>query len=432
MTTNTWDAIVVGAGFAGAAAARELRWAGRSVLLVEARDRAGGRTYTARRDGQQVELGGAFVHWWQGQAITEVQRYGLAVEFVPFLGDVCLWPGVNGQERGDTAALRARIVPLLERFFAGAEAILPRPFEPLLPGQQSAFDDLSVSDRLDQLELDPADRRLLEGTMCSMASGTTRDVGFLSMVRWLALHRWDEVHLMDREHYRLIDGTAALMNAILGDAGCEQRFDTPVAAVEQGEDEAVVITRSGEHLHARQVVLAVPLNALKGIALPSDVPAAWHDAADHGAGSRGVKVLMRAAPGAVSTFAIGPEDAPLSWLITESIDEAGATLVAFGSDGGRIDGNDLDAVRAAVARIAPDLEITQAMSHDWLTDEFARGTWGFLRPGQLTRSLGALQRPHGRLRLAGADISDGWVALMSGAIESGIRVGRQIHRSLGA
>ena len=74
------DVIVVGGGFAGVTAAREIALRGRSVLLLEARDRLGGRTWSADWNGIPIEYGGAWVHWHQPHTWSEITRAGLSVE----------------------------------------------------------------------------------------------------------------------------------------------------------------------------------------------------------------------------------------------------------------------------------------------------------------------------------------------------------------
>ena len=68
------DVVVIGAGFAGLVAARELGRAGLDVLVLEARDRVGGRTWTDRRLGHDLELGGTWVHWVQPHTWAEMTR----------------------------------------------------------------------------------------------------------------------------------------------------------------------------------------------------------------------------------------------------------------------------------------------------------------------------------------------------------------------
>ncbi|MDT7642762.1 MAG: hypothetical protein QOC67_6063, partial [Pseudonocardiales bacterium] len=60
---ESYDVVIVGAGFAGLTAARELSRRGYSVLQLEARDRIGGRTWTDDRFGRELEMGGTWVHW---------------------------------------------------------------------------------------------------------------------------------------------------------------------------------------------------------------------------------------------------------------------------------------------------------------------------------------------------------------------------------
>jgi monoamine oxidase len=82
-TESSPDVVIVGGGFAGVTAARELTMRGRSAVLVEARDRLGGRTYTPDHDGLAMELGGTWVHPLQPRVWAEIDRYGIELETFP-------------------------------------------------------------------------------------------------------------------------------------------------------------------------------------------------------------------------------------------------------------------------------------------------------------------------------------------------------------
>ena len=86
MTRPPHDAIVIGGGIAGLTAARDLHAGGRSVLVLEARDRLGGRTWYREFAGteQHVEIGGTwFVERCQPHVAAEIARYSLAVTQSP-------------------------------------------------------------------------------------------------------------------------------------------------------------------------------------------------------------------------------------------------------------------------------------------------------------------------------------------------------------
>lgn len=72
-----YDVAIVGAGFAGLTAARELATRGVGTVVLEARDRAGGRTWYDKRAGRTFELGGAHGHWVQPHLTAELTRYHL-------------------------------------------------------------------------------------------------------------------------------------------------------------------------------------------------------------------------------------------------------------------------------------------------------------------------------------------------------------------
>ena len=72
--------VIIGAGFAGLVAARELQTAGIEYEILEAKDRIGGRAWTEERMGRPLELGATWVHWFQAHTWTEIMRYGQRTE----------------------------------------------------------------------------------------------------------------------------------------------------------------------------------------------------------------------------------------------------------------------------------------------------------------------------------------------------------------
>ena len=75
--TTVFDVIVIGAGYGGLTATRDLTTSGAKVLLLEARDRIGGRTFTSMIDGHKFEMGGTYIHWTQPNLWREIARYGM-------------------------------------------------------------------------------------------------------------------------------------------------------------------------------------------------------------------------------------------------------------------------------------------------------------------------------------------------------------------
>ncbi|MCY1159399.1 MAG: FAD-dependent oxidoreductase, partial [Citricoccus sp.] len=95
---ETADVVVVGAGFAGLIAARELANSGVDVVVLEARHRVGGRVWTDHRLGHDLELGGTWVHWVQPHTWAELTRYGRGIVRSPRTEEA-YWLGAGGQVR---------------------------------------------------------------------------------------------------------------------------------------------------------------------------------------------------------------------------------------------------------------------------------------------------------------------------------------------
>src|ERR1700722_3999345 len=133
------DGVVLGAGFAGLVAARELGRAGFGVLVLEARDRVGGRTWTDRRLGHDLELGGTSVHWVQPHTWAEMTRYGREVTRSPAVEEA-YWLGAGGARRtGTLDEFMALIADGQQAIVDDVRAAIPRGIDPTV-GEMGELD----------------------------------------------------------------------------------------------------------------------------------------------------------------------------------------------------------------------------------------------------------------------------------------------------
>ena len=424
------DVVVVGGGFAGVTAAREAARDGRSVLLLEGRDRLGGRTWTAPWKGRQIEYGGGWVHWHQPHTFSEITRAGLTVELSGD-PDVTAWY-VGEERRTGTIAERDAIANRgWLQFVDGVERSLPNPHDPTLAIDELArIDRLTIAQRVDELDLDEEHREVLWAELESLAHGPLDEAGAASVLRWHALSGYSlALTQYTGGRVTLTNGTRGLLEAIAGGAAYETRMGTPVAAVRRRGDGVEVETRTGELLPAARAVVAVPLNTLGAIEFEPALSELKLEGIALGQASRGIKIFIHAEGEPISQNAIRPGH-PFGYLDTEFMNDDGTqVMIGFGYDAALNDAADLPRVQGDLDRIIPGYRAVDASAHDWLADEFSRGTWAIHRPGWYSRYYEEMRRPEGPVLLAGSDLAAGWSGFIDGAIESGLRAGAWLRQT---
>jgi pseudooxynicotine dehydrogenase len=417
-----FDVVVVGGGFAGVTAARETALRGARTLVVEARDRLGGRTWTAPWQGLDIELGGGWVHWHQPHTWSEIVRAGLEVE-IGQETELAAWY-VGDERRTGTIAERDAIAERgWNAFVSGVEEVLPLPHDPLARIDSLArLDRMSIVERIDELELTAEELSVLEAELESLASGPLGESGAVSVLRWHALSGYSlALTQYTGGRVTLAQGTGALLAAIAGGASFDVRLESPVAAISQSDSGVEVHLRAGDAISARSAIVAVPLNALAAIEFDPPLPAAKRAAIAAGQASTGLKIFIRARGPAVQQNAIRPGH-PFGYLATEYVLAGGEqVMIGFGIDGRACDVEDMSSVQRQLDDIIPGYEVVAATANDWLGDEFSRGTWAIHRPGWYTTHHADARRPEGRIAFAGSDIANGWSGFIDGAIESGFR-----------
>ncbi|MDT0452823.1 flavin monoamine oxidase family protein [Streptomyces hesseae] len=417
------DFIVIGAGFAGVTAARELRARGKKVTILEARSRVGGRTWTDTFGGQLVEVGGTWVEPTQPNISRELKRYNLALEEDEPLDRMFL-PTPNGPKAFTPEAGGAAMGALFDKFFEGSRQYFERPFQPLYRADLlQKLDRMSLRDRLNELKLSPADEMLINGQTAIYSGGASTDGALTMLAQWWSLAGWTNQGWSDTQRYRMKTGTVGMLTAMINESKPTVVFNAPVASVAESGGRVHVTTRAGKTYSAKGVVVAVPVNVWHTIKFTPGLPAAHTAAASQGiAVKNSVKIWIHARNGQGRVYGQAAEGgSPIPMFIPYKKTAEGQLYVGFSVDP-KLDATNVAQVKDAVRKLGVDLDIIGVRAQNWGAEEFSRGGWAFRKPGQLTSLYpDVLNQLTSRITFASGDIAEGWTGFLDGAIESGMR-----------
>ncbi|ULE33518.1 flavin monoamine oxidase family protein [Mycobacterium sp. IDR2000157661] len=444
------DVAVVGAGFAGLAAARELTRLGHDVVVLEGRDRVGGRSSTATIAGIPVDLGGTFVGPTQDAVVDLARELGCGTVATHNRGkNLIRWRGKVRSYRSTIP--RLSIIELLDvsriqwRFERVCRRVpVHKPWE------------ASVADALDSQSLD--------GWLKSVhASAGTRDLmAIMSRVTWGC--EPEAVSMLHAVHYvkaaggldRMLDveGGAQQNRFPAGTQQIAERMAAEIEAlgnpvvrgavvrrIERHSDGDVSVTSDAGTVTAKAVVVAIPPEHRAAIAFLPDLPPDYGKLAQHWPQGNLSKAYAAyetpfwRAKG-LSGEALSDEGPVFITFDVSPSDEGPGILLGF------TDARTFDPLPPAQRReqalsgfatlfgeaaLAP----IDYLDHCWGAEPFAPGgPTAAVPPGSWTTYGPWLRKPVDGIYWAGTETAEKWTGFLDGAVRSGLRAADEVHRAL--
>jgi monoamine oxidase len=399
-------AIVIGAGLAGLSAADELRHGGAEVVVLDARERVGGRVWSRQLDnGAVVEMGAEFLlpGNTEVRALAESLRLGLWDKGMRY---------GQREPRGGIGTSRAGVDEAMKEVDRALEA---------LDGDRASGARRSVTELLDSLALDPGASEAIRAR-AEISAGTSAD-------RVPAADLGGLAHIDNEPAPSVACGNQGLAEGLAAQLGDAVRLGDAAGQVEWGQSGIRVETVSGAALDADAGVIAVPASVVDRIEFSPALPAPKLEALRAVRYGHAAKLFVPLRERAEAGAVMNVPERYWCWTALGAGRRAMPVVSCFAGSAAALErlavGDGPQRWLESLAALRPDLSLEPdgAVLSTWDDDPWVAAAYSI---SSVPEHTAALAEPVGPLAFAGEHMGGAFNGLMEGAIRSGRRAATQL------
>jgi monoamine oxidase len=442
---NQTDVIIIGAGLSGLAAARTLKKNGKTVTVLEAQSRVGGRILSTSIKGSIFDLGAQWISPHQHRIQTLIKEFGLTTTST-YKEGASLYALLGKKKRGLGKKLPFSRLSLLD--IASIEHAVKKLLENIEPTKPW---ESPLGQKLDSLTLETwlkkkmfsrygkaFYRQVYEEGLC----GKLSEVSVLDLI-WNIKSTGSFDQYLSAEDEWITNGAQEIPNRIAEELGDTVLLDSKVLRIDWDDTEVKVYTEQGVWF-SKKVILAIPPTLTNRIVYHPPLPSSRDQLCQRVWQGSVIKCVMvyetpfwriRGESG-IAFHDDGPVKATID---SSNPSRTEGILIAFvtGEEARRL---------GELSKEERKMEVLNCISYlfgheglnpkgyfdkDWSADPWARGGYaGHFPPGVLSQFGQALTKPIGPIHWAGSETATEWRLYMEGALEAGERAALEVIRKL--
>uniref|UniRef100_A0A8C4HZD1 Amine oxidase n=1 Tax=Dicentrarchus labrax TaxID=13489 RepID=A0A8C4HZD1_DICLA len=435
---NTYDVIVVGGGISGLSAAKLLKANGLSPVVLEARDRVGGRTFTVRnRETKWVDLGGAYIGPTQNRILRLASEYDVKTYKVNEQESLVHY--VNGKSypfKGSFPPMWNPIVLLdfnnLWRTMDEMGKEIPRE-APWRAPHAEEWDKMTMQQLFEKICWTSTVRHFATLFVNVNVTSEPHEVSALWFL-WYVKQCGGTMRIFSTsnggQERKFVGGSSQISECMAKELGDQVKLQSPVYRIDQSGDMVVVETLDKQIYTAKYVIVATPPGLNLKMHFNPELPPLRNQLISRVPMGSVIKCMVYykenfwRKKGYCGSMVIEEEGAPISLTLDDTKPD-GTVPAIMG----------LKRICEIYSRVLGSEEALHPVHYEeknWCEEEYSGGCYtAYFPPGILTQYGKVLREPVGRLYFAGTETATEWSGYMEGAVQAGERAAREVMCALG-